>query len=202
VPQEGEPKAIIARVLVGEQTERNSGLTHEVFKSGGIESTFEEPAAGAVAEGLKETVEGWLAQAAIGGSALVGRRELAESSVKFEVTEVADGADDGTGRRRRRVGEDRHGELDAGTEGFEIHGRSFDGAGKVFANAAEVFPGERANLRGRLFVAQAEGEIAECDTAMASVETPDDEAGKTPEPSDELQRESLDTDYESVSEEV
>jgi hypothetical protein len=202
VSEEWKTNAIIARVLVREQAERNSGLTHEGSEGGGIESAFKEPATGAVAEVLEQTVKRRLAEAAIGGSALVSRGELAEAGVEFEVAEVADGTDDGTGRHGRRAGEDWRGELDAGTKGFEIHGRGFDGAGKVFANAAEVFAGERANLRGGFFVAQAKGEVAAGDAAVASVETPDDEAAETPEPCHELERQSLYKKYESVGEEI
>ena len=199
--EEGESKAIIARVLVREQAEHDPWLAHEVSESGGIESAFKVAAAGAVAEGLEETVKGGLAEAAISGSALVGRGELAKAGVEFEVAEVADCADHGT-RRRRRVGEGWRGEFDAGTNGFEIHSCGFDGASKVFANAAEVFAGECANFSGRFFVPQAEGEIAEGDAPMAGVETPDDETAEPPEPRHELERESLDKDYESVGKEV
>jgi hypothetical protein len=202
VPEEGESKAIIARVLVREQAEDDGRLAHEVSESGGIESAFKVATAGAVAEGLEETIKGGLAEAAISGSALVGRGELAKAGVEFEVAEVTDGTNDGTGGRRRRVGEDWRGEFDAGTKGFEIHGCGFDSASKVFANAAEVFAGERANFGGRFFVSQTEGEIAEGDASMAGIETPDDEAAEPPEPRHELERESLDKDYESVGEEV
>ena len=182
VSEEWETNAIIACVLVREQTERNSGLTHKGSKRGGIETAFKEPATRAVPEVLEQTVERRLAETAISGSALVSRGELAESGVELEVAEVAYGADDGTRRRGRRVGEDWRGELDTGTKGFEIHGRGFDGASKVFANATEVFAGERANLGGGFFVAQAEGEVASRDATVASVETPDDEAAETPQP--------------------
>ena len=202
MPEEGESKAIIARVLVREQAEDDGRLAHEVSESGGIESAFKVAAAGAIAQGLEETVKGGLAEAAISGSALVGRGELAKAGVEFEIAEVADGADHGTRRRRRRVGEGWRGEFDAGTKGFEIHGCGFDGASKVFANAAEVFASERANFGRRFFVPQAKGEVAEGDAPMAGIETPDEEAAEPPEPRHELERESLDEDYESVGEEV
>ena len=202
VSEEWETNAIIACVLVREQTERNSGLTHKGSKRGGIETAFKEPATRAVPEVLEQTVERRLAETAISGSALVSRGELAKAGVEFEIAEVADGADHGTRRRRRRVGEGWRGEFDAGTKGFEIHGCGFDGASKVFANAAEVFASERANFGGRFFVSQTEGEIAEGDAPMAGVETPNEEAAEPPEPRHELERESLDKDYESVGEEV
>ena len=99
VPEKRESKAIIARVLVREKAEDDAWLAHEVSKSGGIESAFKVSAAGAIAEGLEETVKGGLAEAAISGSALVGRGELAKAGVEFEVAKVADGTDDGTGGR-------------------------------------------------------------------------------------------------------
>jgi len=151
---------------------------------------------------LEETVEGWLAQATISGGALVGRGELTKAGVEFEVAEVADGADDGTRRDGRRVGEAWRDELHAGTEGFKIHGRGFDGASKVFANAAEILAGQRADLGGGFFVAQAECEVAKGDAPVADVQAPDDEAAQTPEPRHELEREGLDEGYESVSEEI
>ena len=65
----------------------------KAFKAWAVKPALEEEAARTLAQRLQQPVEGRLAQGAVGGGALVGRRKLAEPGIQLEVAEVADGGD-------------------------------------------------------------------------------------------------------------
>src|ERR1700677_3724158 len=91
VTEEGEAQAVIAGVLVGQQTE------HEVFVAGGgtegraFGAAFKVKAAGTFTQTKQHPVQGLAAKRAIGRGATIPRRGRIGVGKKLKVAEVADG---------------------------------------------------------------------------------------------------------------
>ena len=100
------------------------------------------------------------------------RRKLSEAGIELEISEVADGGDDTFGDvASRRVNDlEGGGEFNVLFEVVEFHGRGFDGRGKIFANAAKVFPGDSFDFAGCFLSSETKLEIAERDATMTGIE--------------------------------
>ena len=122
-------------------------------KQRAVGAPLKKKAARTLAQLLHQAVERGVFQRAIGGGALVIRAKLSESRVQFKIPEMADGDDDVWGRL---AGGFRGQTLDAGkfdvrAQFVEVHRGGFDGAGEIFADAPEIFQGERVDFLRRFF---------------------------------------------------
>ena len=160
---------------------------------GPLGAPFEEPAFRTFAQCLHQAVERGLAQAAVGGGALERGHKLAEPGVQFEVSKMADGDDPALRAAIRPEFQDffHADKIEVRTQLRRGHGRRFDGAGVIFAEAPEIFPGERVDVGGRFFIAEAHGQVFQRDAAVPGVQPVGERAAGAAQPGHPRQRERL-----------
>src|SRR6185295_5053920 len=93
-------------------------------------------------------------------------------------------------------------EFDEGFELFVSHGGGLGGAGEIFSDAAEIFFGDGADFTGGFFLAEAHGQVAEGDAAVAGVEPIRERATRASEAGDGRQRQGLDEGYDGAGDDV
>ena len=139
-------------------------LVHEGLERGGFEAALEEQAAGALAQRLQQAVERGLAQAAVGGGALVAAAQTGRSGRR------ARSCRNGRWRPRRSAASAPAGgdedavvadEFHVRPQFLEAHGGGLDGAGEVLADAPEILPGQRADFGRGLLRAEAQRQVAQ-----------------------------------------
>src|SRR5438105_9715864 len=94
MPQEWQPQSTVARVLVRKEPQHDRRPIHKGFQNLGFETALKKKAARSLAHRLQQSVEGRLAQTAVGSGAGKSMREVADAGVKFEISEMANRNDD------------------------------------------------------------------------------------------------------------
>src|SRR5579862_9436205 len=204
VAEERNPQAIIAAVLVCEEAEQQAWFAHRELQGGAIGASLKEKAAGALTQVLHQAIERGLAQATVGRGALKCGTELTKAGIKLEISEMADGNDQARrffagGRRKNLFLAD---EFDVRLELLVGHRSGFSGAGKILTDASEIFFGDSADFVSGFFLAEAHGQVAKRDTAVAGIKPIGEGTTATAEVGDGLERQSLDEGDDCAGDEI
>src|ERR1700733_11081829 len=81
-------QSIVARTLIGHQREEESALIHGFFQILGSCAALKKQNARFTSQRVKETIQRWLANSAIGGGALKSLHEKPQARKQFKVSKV------------------------------------------------------------------------------------------------------------------
>src|SRR5262245_32231146 len=177
VAEKREPQPFVASVLIRQQTEDEAAPIQRRPQCSAIRAPLEIKTTRFFAQRLHQPVQRGLAQRAVGGRELKGRRRLGAPGVEFEITKMADGHDTAPGRfvSRPRAGKFfRAGDLEDPFQVAVAHASGFYRATVAFPQAPEMFLRQGLNFSRRLFRSKTEVQISQRDTPMPGIEPPGD----------------------------
>jgi hypothetical protein len=90
VPEKREPQTAIARVLIGEQSQQESGVAHHRAQRGCVGSTLKETTTRSLADRLHEPIQRGVLQSAIRGGALKSRDMNTQACEHFKISKMAE----------------------------------------------------------------------------------------------------------------